>query len=129
MGGFAALAWITCSMVARSRWRDRFIWLGSTLGFASFFPIAAGAVMLLGASPIAGAGSTFVAERLSGLVAEAFRAAGNDVERIASVLASALSRVGASFFLTGLVAAAIAAALSSARFFADERDEDTDGRP
>lgn len=124
MGGFTALIWVTCSMMARSRWRDRFIWLGSTLGFASFFPIAMGAVMLIGASPLAGAGSAVIAERLSGIVAEIYRAAGSDAQRIASVLAQALARVGRSFFMTGLISAAVAAALSSARFFTDDGGSD-----
>ncbi len=129
LGAVAVLFWFTCSFLARSRWRDRFVWLGSTLGFASFFPVAAGAVLLIGASPLAGAGGTFVAERLSGFVAEAFRSAGSDASRIASVLASALSRVGRSFFVTGLVTAAVAAALSSARFFPlDDEDAETHAR-
>lgn len=129
LGGMAVLIWVTCSMIAHTRWRHRFIWLGSTLGTASVFPIAVGAVMLVCASPLAGAGGTFVAERLSGMVAEFFRAAGNDAQRIAAVLASALSRVGLSFFLTGLVTAAVAAALSSARFFLSEDDREPDALP
>ncbi len=108
---FVAVAlWLSSGMMAASLWRERFIWLGSVLGFPAALLIISGTAMMIGG----GAAAKIYTGAVPGLAAAA--------ENIAAVLAPFISRIGQSFLISGLSAAGLSAALSSARFF--WRDDD-----